>query len=65
MAAVIEAAKETTPVFPLAAFPPLAEKPRQGHRTPSSTFRPGSTIAISHTATGMPVCVYDSGDWFR
>lgn len=28
-----------------------------------STFRPGAVLAISNTATAMPVCLYDSGIW--
>jgi RHS repeat-associated protein len=61
MAAVIAAATATTPVLPLAALSLFAEKPHQGHRTAISTFRLGTTLAISNTATGMPVCLYDSG----
>jgi RHS repeat-associated protein len=63
MGAVIAAAKEQTDVFPLAAFPLFAEKPHLGHRPSNSTFRLGTTLAISNTATGMPVCLYDSGTW--
>jgi hypothetical protein len=63
MAAVIEAAKETTHVFPLAALPLFAEKPHLGHCAASSTFRPDAALANSNTATGMPVCLYDSGTW--
>ena len=58
---MIEAANELAHVFPLAALPLFAEKPHQGHRTPSSTFRPGATIAISNTTTAMHGCLYDSG----
>jgi RHS repeat-associated protein len=58
---VIEAAKESAHVFSLAALRLFAEKSHQGHHAPSSTFRPGALLAISNTATAMPVCLYDSG----
>src|ERR1700675_2745942 len=61
MAAVLTAAKESAHVFPLAALRLFAEKPHQGHHAPSSTFRLGAIIAISNTATAIPVCLYDSG----
>ena len=61
MAAVIAATTETAHVFPLAAL--FAEKPHQGLRPSSTILRPGTTLAISNTATGMPVCLYDSGTW--
>jgi RHS repeat-associated protein len=57
---VIEAANESAHVFPLAALPLFAEKPHPGHHAPSSTFRPGALLAISNTATALPVCLYDS-----
>jgi RHS repeat-associated protein len=58
---VLTAAKESAHVFPLAALRLFAENSHQGHHAPSSTFRPGALLAISNTATGMPVCLYDSG----
>jgi RHS repeat-associated protein len=58
---VIEAANESAHVFPLAALRLFDEKSHLGHHAPSSTFRPGALLAISNTATGMPVCLYDSG----
>jgi RHS repeat-associated protein len=61
MTAVLTAAKESAHVFPLAALRLFAEKPHQGHRTATTTFRLGATIAISNTATAFPVCLYDSG----
>jgi RHS repeat-associated protein len=63
MAAVIAAATEQSHVLPLAALSLFAETSHQGHRPSSTTFRPGTTLAISNTATGMPVCMYDSGTW--
>ena len=63
MAAVIEAAKTSAHVFPLAALPLFAENSPRGHHAATSTLRPGATIAISSTATGMPGCLYDSGAW--
>jgi RHS repeat-associated protein len=63
MAAVIAAATAENHVFPLAALSLFAEKPHQGHVTSSSTSRPAITLAISNTATGMPVWFYDSGTW--
>ena len=60
MTAVIQAAKESAHVFPLAALRQFAEKPHRGHHAPSSTFRPGATIAISNTVTGIAGCLYDS-----
>lgn len=61
MAAVIQAAKTSAHVFPLAALPLFAEKPHLGLHASISTFRPGATIAISNTVTGIGECVYDSG----
>lgn len=58
MAAVIQAAKQAN-VFALAAFSPLAQKPHQGHQPQNSTFRPGTTLAISNTATSFPDPLYD------
>ncbi len=61
MAAVIAPATVENHVFPLAAVSLFAKKPHQGHQPSSTTFRLGITLAISNTATGMPVCMYDSG----
>jgi len=61
MAAVIAAATEQTDVFPLAAVSLFAENSHQGHRPSSTTFHPGTTLAISNTVTAMPVWLYDSG----
>ncbi len=71
-AAVIQAAKATTQLFLLAAVclpafaniphtPLVAEKPHLGLQTLRTTSRPGPTLAISNTATGFGVCLYDSG----
>ncbi len=60
MAAVIAAATQENHVFPLAALPLFAENSHQGQRPSRTTFRLGTTLAISNTATGMPVCLYDS-----
>ena len=59
MAAVLTAAKESAHVFPLAALPLFAKKPHQGFQLQSSTVRPGITLAISNTASGLHDRLYD------
>jgi RHS repeat-associated protein len=57
---VIPAAKTET-VLPLAASFQLTEKPHLGHRLPTAALYPGIAIANSNTASGLRVCLYDSG----
>src|SRR5579863_533379 len=39
----------------------LAAKPHPGHRLSTAVLYPGFGFLISHTATGLPGCLYDSG----
>jgi hypothetical protein len=57
----VNPAAKTEMVLPLAAFFPLAEKPHLGHPLPTAILYPGITLAISNTASGLRVCLYDSG----
>ena len=54
-------AAKTETVLPLAVFFQLTENPHLGHQLPSAALYPGITIANSNTASGLRVCLYDSG----
>jgi len=58
-----QAAKEETPVFLLAADvrPELIENSHQGHRLPTAVLCQGIGAVNSNTASGLRVCLYDSG----
>jgi RHS repeat-associated protein len=47
--------------FSFSRLPLFAENSHRGHHVPNSTFRLGTTLAISNTVTGLPGCLYDSG----
>lgn len=54
-------AAKTETVLPLAALFPLTENPHLGHPLPTAALYPGITLANSNTASGLRVCLYDSG----
>jgi RHS repeat-associated protein len=57
----VNPAAKTETVLPLAASFQLTEKPHLGHRLPTAVLYPGITPANSNTASGLRVCLYDSG----
>jgi RHS repeat-associated protein len=57
----VNPAAKTETVLPLAAFFQLTEKPHPGHPLPTAAPYPGITLANSNTASGLRVCLYDSG----
>jgi hypothetical protein len=58
--AVTVATKEELQAFPSAAVSLLAKNSHPGHQPSRTTFRLGTTLAISNTATAMPPFCYES-----